>query len=101
VNAAFTSRITGVSLSQVEVRLKMLAGPIMRATIPPNIEARQQGVYLKRTFSVERAATGLLSIRSEIPQSAKCADGDCGDGAADCMCECGQSAIGAWSGEAA
>jgi predicted permease len=61
--------ISGLSLSQIQVTLRVLAGQIMRATIPANIEARQQATYLNRTFAVEMAATGLSSLRSKYSEA--------------------------------
>lgn len=58
-----------LSMNQVEARLKTLAGPIMEATLPLNINPRQQLVYLKRTFAVQTAAGGLSSIRSKYRQA--------------------------------
>ena len=59
----------GLSMNQVEARLKTLAGPIMEATIPPNVRPSQQEIYLKRTFDVEMAANGLSNIRSKYRQA--------------------------------
>lgn len=59
----------GVSMNQAAARLKTLAGPIMEATIPPNIRPSQQEMYLKRTFDVQMAANGLSSIRSKYRQA--------------------------------
>lgn len=54
-----------LSMNQVESRLKTLAGPILEATIPPDVKPSQQEMYLKRTFDVQMAANGLSSIRSK------------------------------------
>jgi putative ABC transport system permease protein len=54
----------GISVAQIESRLKTLARPISETTMPPNIQPGQQENYLKRTFAVEMASTGLSSIRS-------------------------------------
>src|SRR6185437_3941509 len=59
----------GLSMNQVEARLKTLAGPVMRATIPLNLKPSQQEIYLKRTFDVQMAANGLSSIRSKYRQA--------------------------------
>ena len=59
----------GISMNQVEARLKTLAGPINEATIPPNIRPSQQEIYLKRTFDVQMAGNGLSSIRSKYRQA--------------------------------
>jgi putative ABC transport system permease protein len=59
----------GLSMNQVEARLKTLAGPIIEATIPPNIRPSQQEIYLKRTFDVRMAANGLSSVRSKYRQA--------------------------------
>ncbi len=72
-------------MSQVEARLKTLAGPIIEATIPPNIKPSQQEIYLKRTFDVQMAANGLSSYPFEIPAGANGADGDRRGGIADRM----------------
>ena len=55
----------GISVAQIESRLKTLARPISEATMPPNIQPAQQEKYLERTFVVEMASTGLSSIRSK------------------------------------
>jgi putative ABC transport system permease protein len=55
----------GISVAQIESRLKTLARPISEATMPPNIQPGQQENYLKRTFAVDMASTGLSSIRSK------------------------------------
>ncbi len=60
---------TGISMNQVAARLKTLAGPIIDATIPPDLTPSQQELYLKRTFDVEMAANGLSSIRSKYHQA--------------------------------
>ncbi len=59
----------GLAINQVEARLKTLAGPIMEATIPPNVRPSQQQTYLKRTFGVQTASTGLSNIRSKYRQA--------------------------------
>jgi predicted permease len=59
----------GLSMNQVEARLKTLAGPIMQATIPLNLKPSQQEIYLKHTFDVQMAANGLSSIRSKYRQA--------------------------------
>ncbi len=59
----------GLSINQVQARLKTLAGPIMQATIPLNIKPSQQEMYLKHTFHVEMAENGLSSIRSKYRQA--------------------------------
>jgi len=59
----------GLSMNQVEARLKTLAGPVMRATITLNLKPSQQEIYLKRTFDVQMAANGLSSIRSKYRQA--------------------------------
>ncbi len=59
----------GLSMNQVAARLKTLAGPIVEATIPPNIRPSQKEIYLKRTFDVQMAANGLSSIRSKYRQA--------------------------------
>ena len=55
----------GIALAQIESRLKTLARPISEATMPPNIQPGQRENYLKRTFAVEMASTGLSNIRSK------------------------------------
>jgi len=59
----------GLSIDQVEARLKTLAGPILEATIPSNVSSSQQKIYLKRTFAVQMAANGLSNIRSKYSQA--------------------------------
>lgn len=54
-----------IRMRSVEARLKTLIRPILEATIPPNITARQRELYLKQTIDVQAAATGLSSIRSK------------------------------------
>ena len=55
----------GVSDRQVEARLKVLAPVIMAATLPQKWRAEDQGGYLKRSFVVRPAASGLSRIRSQ------------------------------------
>lgn len=55
----------GISINQIDARLKVLAGPIMRTTIPLNISPNQQELYLKGMFGIQPAANGLSSIRSK------------------------------------
>jgi predicted permease len=59
----------GLSINRVDARLKTLAGPIMQATIPPNVRPGQRELYLKRTFDVQMAPNGLSSIRSKYSQA--------------------------------
>ena len=59
----------GLSIDQVEARLKAFAAPILEATVPPNVRPSQQKIYLKRTFAVQMAANGLSSIRSKYRQA--------------------------------
>ncbi|MDQ2776844.1 MAG: ABC transporter permease [Acidobacteriota bacterium] len=59
----------GLSMKQVEARLKTLARPIIEATIPPNVRPSQQKIYLERTFKVQMASNGLSSIRSKYRQA--------------------------------
>jgi predicted permease len=59
----------GLSINQVSAQLKALAGPIMRATLPPNIRPDQEEIYLKGTFGLQKAANGLSSIRSKYRQT--------------------------------
>jgi predicted permease len=60
---------SGLSMNQVEARLKTLAGPIIEATIPSDVRPSQQEIYLKRTFDVQMASNGLSSIRSKYRQT--------------------------------
>lgn len=55
----------GLSMNQVAARLQTLARPIMEATVPLNVSANQQELYLKRTFGVQMAGSGLSTIRSK------------------------------------
>ena len=59
----------GISMNQVEARLKTLAAPILKATVPPNVRPDQKETYLKRTFDVQMASNGLSSIRSKYRQA--------------------------------
>jgi putative ABC transport system permease protein len=58
----------GVSINRLQARLNTLSGPIARASIPPNITPVERETYLKRTFDVQTASTGLSSIRSKYRQ---------------------------------
>jgi predicted permease len=59
----------GISMNQVEARLKTLASPILQATTPLNLKPSQQKIYLKHTFDVQMAGNGLSSIRSKYRQA--------------------------------
>lgn len=58
-----------LSLNQIRARLKILAGPILQATVPLDVRPAQQELYRHRTFDVQMAANGLSSIRWKYRQT--------------------------------
>jgi predicted permease len=54
----------GMTPEQVRAALVTAAPAIFRATLPPNWGAANQAQYLKRTFGVAPAATGLSDLRA-------------------------------------
>ena len=59
----------GLTIKQVNARLKTLAGPIMESTVPPDIRSDQRELYLKRIFDVQIAANGLSTIRAKYSRA--------------------------------
>ncbi|HEX4231972.1 MAG TPA: ABC transporter permease [Bryobacteraceae bacterium] len=59
----------GISTNQVEARLKTLAGPILEATLPPNLTPDRQEIYRRRTFETEGVANGHSNIRFKYGQA--------------------------------
>jgi putative ABC transport system permease protein len=59
----------GISASQVDARLRILASPIFKATVPPKWKLEQQESYRKRTFNTQIAANGLSFLRQDYRQA--------------------------------
>jgi putative ABC transport system permease protein len=59
----------GVSSSQAEARLKILAPRVFEATVPPNWKPENQQEYRKRSFDTQAAANGLSNIRREYQEA--------------------------------
>jgi predicted permease len=60
---------SGISANAVQARLKTLTRPIFEETIPPNLRSEQRATYLKRTLTLQLAASGISSIRSKYRQA--------------------------------
>ncbi|MFI5231839.1 MAG: ADOP family duplicated permease [Gemmatimonadales bacterium] len=59
----------GLSPAQVHAALATAAPAIFRATVPANFGSDGQAQYLKRTFDVAPAATGLSDLRSNYSRA--------------------------------
>ena len=58
-------RAAGVTDEQVRTSLAALAPGALAATLPPDWSAEQQSSYLKTTFSMEPAPTGISGLRQQ------------------------------------
>jgi predicted permease len=59
----------GMDMRQVVARLKTIAPQVFEATLPPNWGAEGKAEYLKRSFDVGPAATGLSGMRVQYRQA--------------------------------
>jgi predicted permease len=59
----------GISANQVEARMKILAGPILEATVPPDVRPEQREIYRHRTFETQGVANGHSNVRFKYGQA--------------------------------
>jgi predicted permease len=59
----------GVSASQAEARLKVLAPGVFEATVPPGWKADQQQEYRRNSFDTQPAANGLSNLRKQYREA--------------------------------
>lgn len=58
-----------ISATQVDARLKTLAGPIFDTTVPLNWKPEEQDSYRKRTLDTQLAANGFSNLRGQYRQA--------------------------------